>query len=191
MSVSPRSTMTSQDVGASPYCACCLHLSRIRPSLILGPADVVLVTGGGKGIAAECALALARETGVRLALMGRSEPGSDSELAANLERMTASGAAFCYVSADVADPDAVRAAVGEVEAALGPITAVVHGAGVNIPRLLATLDEPAFLRTLAPKVQGARNILEAVDANATQAVSDLRLDHRSDWIARRGRLRRC
>ena len=33
---------------------------------LLGPADVMLVTGGGKGIAAECALALARETGVRL-----------------------------------------------------------------------------------------------------------------------------
>ena len=33
--------------------------------------------GGGKGIAAECALALARETGVRLALIGRSRPETD------------------------------------------------------------------------------------------------------------------
>ena len=35
------------------------------PARPLGPADVLLVTGGGKGIAAECALALARDTGVR------------------------------------------------------------------------------------------------------------------------------
>src|SRR5262249_39375693 len=34
--------------------------------LALGPDDVVVVTGGGKGIAAECALALARRTGCRL-----------------------------------------------------------------------------------------------------------------------------
>ena len=41
----------------------------------LGPSDVLLVTGGGKGIAAECALALARASGARLALLGRSRPG--------------------------------------------------------------------------------------------------------------------
>src|SRR5205085_119178 len=35
------------------------------PPLALGPADVMLITGGGKGIAAEAALALARDTGVR------------------------------------------------------------------------------------------------------------------------------
>src|SRR5205085_1212745 len=40
----------------------------------LGPKDVLLVTGGGKGIASECGLALALETGARLALLGRSDP---------------------------------------------------------------------------------------------------------------------
>jgi enediyne polyketide synthase len=141
------------------------HSQEDRASAPLGPADVLLVTGGGKGIAAECALALARDCGVRLALLGRSRPKTDHDLAGNLERMTASGVVFRYVPADVADPDAVRAAVAEVEAALGPITAVVHGAGVNVPRLLGSLDEAGFLRTLAPKIQGARNILKAVDAD--------------------------
>ena len=141
------------------------HSQEDRASAPLGPADVLLVTGGGKGIAAECALALARDSGVRLALLGRSRPKTDHDLAGNLERMTAAGVVFRYVPADVADPDAVRAAVREVEAALGPITAVVHGAGVNVPRLLGSLDEAGFLRTLAPKIQGARNILKAVDAD--------------------------
>ena len=34
--------------------------------------DVILVTGGAKGITAECALALAREVGTGMALIGRT-----------------------------------------------------------------------------------------------------------------------
>ncbi|WP_206108226.1 type I polyketide synthase [Paludisphaera soli] len=133
-----------------------------NPHRPLGPSDIILVTGGGKGIAAECGLALARETGARLALLGRSLPLADRDLAANLERMSAAGVAFHYVAADVTDANAVRSAVREIESTLGPITAVVHGAGVNVPRLLASLDEASFLRTLAPKVHGLRNVLATV-----------------------------
>ncbi len=42
--------------------------------LPLGPGDVLLVSGGGKGITAECALTLARDTGAAIALLGRSDP---------------------------------------------------------------------------------------------------------------------
>jgi enediyne polyketide synthase len=130
----------------------------------LGPADLILVTGGGKGIAAECALSLARETGARLALLGRSRPEQDAELSANLERIEAAGVRFRYVAADVTDAEAVCAAVAQVEAELGGVTAIIHGAGVNTPRLLSALDEETFLHTLAPKLRGARNVLAAVDA---------------------------
>lgn len=130
----------------------------------LGPEDVLLVTGGGKGIAAECAFSLARETGARLALLGRSRPEDDSELSANLERIESAGVVFRYYAADVTDADAVLAAVASAESELGGVTAVLHGAGVNTPRLLDTLDEETFLRTLAPKVRGARNVLAAVDS---------------------------
>jgi enediyne polyketide synthase len=130
----------------------------------LGPEDLILVTGGGKGIAAECALALARETGARLALLGRSRPEDDAELSANLERIESAGVVFRYFAADVTDAAAVREAVVQAEAELGSVTAVLHGAGVNTPRVLSALDEETFLRTLAPKVRGARNVLAAVDA---------------------------
>lgn len=134
-------------------------------TLPLGPDDVLLVTGGGKGIAAECALDLALSTGARLALLGRSLPESDAELAGNLERMRAAGATALYLPADVTDPEAVRAAVARAQAELGPVTALLHGAGTNAPRLLASLDEAAFLRTLAPKVTGLGNVLAALDAD--------------------------
>jgi enediyne polyketide synthase len=131
--------------------------------LPLGPQDVLLVSGGGKGIAAECALALARECGVKLGLLGRSGPSGDAELAANLERMGKAGAVLKYVSADVTDAEQVRAAVRQIEATLGPVTGFLHGAGVNVPQLLTALDEAAFLEALQPKLQGARNVLAAVN----------------------------
>jgi enediyne polyketide synthase len=131
--------------------------------LPLGKDDVLLVTGGGKGIAAECALDLARSTGVRLALLGRSRPEADAELAANLERMRAAGVDALYLSADVTNAEAVLEAVTRISDELGPVTAVLHGAGANQPRSLASLDEEAFRRTLAPKAAGLRNVLAAVD----------------------------
>jgi enediyne polyketide synthase len=60
--------------------------------LPLEAEDVLLVTGGGKGIAAECALDLALATGARLGLLGRARPENDAVLAGNLARFTAAGA---------------------------------------------------------------------------------------------------
>ncbi|HAX77575.1 MAG TPA: hypothetical protein DCY88_17490 [Cyanobacteria bacterium UBA11372] len=125
--------------------------------------DVLLVTGGGKGIAAECALSLAKDTGVRLALLGRSKPESDAELATNLTRFTASGIQVKYVSVDVSNAAAVKTAVAQIEAELGKITAIIHGAGINKPKLIKNIDKKDFLCTLAPKVQGARNLLAAIN----------------------------
>jgi len=129
----------------------------------LGPNDVLLVTGGGKGIAAECALSLARETGACLALLGRSRPDEDAELAANLDRMTHAGIRLRYYAADVTSVEAVRAAVGAAQAELGAVTAFLHGAGVNVPQLLSSIDEDQFVSALAPKLQGARNALAAIN----------------------------
>ncbi|MGC4902696.1 SDR family NAD(P)-dependent oxidoreductase [Micromonospora echinospora] len=129
----------------------------------LRPDDVLLVTGGGKGITAECALALARDTGARLALLGRADPAADPELAANLTRMREAGVRSRYVRADVTDPKAVLAAVAEVREHLGPVAGVLHGAGVNRPAALGALDPATLRATLAPKVDGLANVLAAVE----------------------------
>ncbi|MFI6802368.1 type I polyketide synthase [Streptosporangium canum] len=138
----------------------------VRPARTRQPldgTDVLLVTGGGKGITAECALAVAADTGAKLAVLGRSDPADDQELADNLRRMADSGVSVHYARADVTDLDQVRRGVAEVEAALGPVTAVLHGAGRNEPGGLASLDMAAFRRTFAPKVGGLRNVLAAVE----------------------------
>ncbi|MGK5552264.1 SDR family NAD(P)-dependent oxidoreductase [Actinomadura kijaniata] len=129
----------------------------------LGAGDVLLVTGGGKGITAECALAVAADSGASLALLGRSDPARDPELAANLERIAGCGVTVRYVRADVTDPEQVRRAVGEATAALGPVTALLHGAGINEPAALTSLEMPAVRRTLATKVDGLRAVLAAIE----------------------------
>lgn len=134
-----------------------------RRQVPLGPDDVVLVTGGGKGITAECALSLANEYGAALALLGRADAENDTELADNLERMTAAGVRFVYLRADVTRPEEVRSAVHEFQERLGPVTAVLHGAGRNEPTALGSLTEQAFQRTLAPKVGGLETILHVLD----------------------------
>ncbi|WP_093149738.1 type I polyketide synthase [Saccharopolyspora antimicrobica] len=129
----------------------------------LDSGDVLLVTGGGKGITAESALAIATDTGASLGLLGRSDPAEDTELAANLARIEAAGVRYRYARADVTSPEEVAAAVAEIRADLGDVTAVLHGAGRNEPEGLATLSEESFRRTLAPKITGLRSVLGAVD----------------------------
>jgi len=51
----------------------------------------------------------------------------------------------------------------EIGRTLGPVTAVLHGAGGNVPQSLRTLDESAAHATLAPKISGLQNLLSALD----------------------------
>lgn len=131
--------------------------------LPLTNSDVLIVTGGARGITAECALRLARESGARLAILGLSQPTANDEIVSNLERMKAAGIDFRYYSVDVTDADATRAVVHEVEKDLGPVTAILHGAARNVPCLIEKLSSQAFAETLAPKFRGAQNLLAAID----------------------------
>ena len=128
----------------------------------LNAADVLLVTGGGKGIAAESAFHLARLSGCRLALLGRSDPAADAELASNLGRFTQAGVAFRYFAADLTNGDSVQRAFQSFQAELGPITAVLHGAGNNHPKRLEEIATADLDQVLAPKLAGLFNLLDNV-----------------------------
>lgn len=131
--------------------------------LPLTKGDVLVVTGGARGITAECALRLARESGARLAIFGLSQPNADDEIVSNLERMKAAGVDFRYYSVDVTNAAAIREAVREVEKDLGPVTAILHGAARNVPCLIENLNAEEFTKTFAPKIRGAQNLLAAID----------------------------
>jgi enediyne polyketide synthase len=125
--------------------------------------DVLLVTGGGKGIAAESALHLAKIAGCRLALLGRSDPANDKELKHNLLRFAEAGVRFSYFAADVTDRNAVENAVEKIQSELGPVTAILHGAGINNPKRLEEITTTDLNQILAPKVDGLRNLLESIN----------------------------
>jgi enediyne polyketide synthase len=130
----------------------------------LTPKDVLLVTGGAKGIGAECALSLARHTGVRPLLVGRSSLDEDSEVSRNILRFSAAGIPFLYVQCDVTDRRRVTHMLAEKQAHFGKITAVLHAAGSNVPTPLTALSLDHFQRSTAPKVSGLDNILSALDS---------------------------
>jgi enediyne polyketide synthase len=140
------------------------------PSEPLHANDVLLVSGGGKGIAAESALHLARRSGAAVGIVGRSDPDADAELAANLARFRRDGIRVHYVRADATGAAAIARAVPELRAALGAITVVIHGAGTNEPALIEQLDEEQFRAVFAPKVEGLGNLLRACDGDSLRLV---------------------
>lgn len=103
----------------------------------MGPARVALVTGGGRGIGREIALALAR-AGMMVAVAARSR-GQVADAAAAARHL---GAESCAVALDVTDPDAVTTALGEVAARLGPVDVLVNNAGIaeSAPLVRSDLD---------------------------------------------------
>ncbi|MEU6994497.1 SDR family NAD(P)-dependent oxidoreductase [Streptomyces sp. NPDC046465] len=135
----------------------------------VGAGDVVVVTGGARGITVECAAALAHETGCTLALLGRADAAADAEVAANVARLRDSGAKVGYYSADVTDVQQVAAATEAIRKELGAITGILHGAGINTPVSIGSLTYDELTSTVAVKVGGFRNVLNHVDP------SDLRL----------------
>ncbi|MDN3022771.1 type I polyketide synthase [Streptomyces sp. S.PB5] len=130
---------------------------------VLGEGDVLLVSGGGKGLGFEAALAFARATGAALALLGRSDPERDETLRHNLRRLADLGVSTAYRQADITDPAAVTDAVTALESSLGPITALLHASGINEPRRFTDLTEADLRSHLAPKTLGLGNLLAAVD----------------------------
>ncbi|HEX6096003.1 MAG TPA: beta-ketoacyl synthase N-terminal-like domain-containing protein [Thermoanaerobaculia bacterium] len=118
----------------------------------LDATDTLLVTGGGKGIGFETALAFARETSAKLILLGRSR--DDEELRLNLARLDAANIQYEYVAADVTQP---------LTRTFDHVTAILHAAGTNSPALLDALDEASFRKATTPKLDGLTNILNAVD----------------------------
>ncbi len=131
----------------------------------LGADDLLLVSGGGKGITAECALTLARSSGCRLALLGRSHPERDEELRKNLQRFRNASVEFEYFPVDVSEEKATVETIERIQSEMGAVTAVLHGAGINNPKQIEDLTERDLRTTLDVKVVALRNILGTLDEN--------------------------
>ena len=83
------------------------------------------------------------------------------EIRATLEALAAAGSEARYVSADVRDTESLTAALEPVRREWGPITGLVHGAGVIADKAIAEKTEEQFDRVFDTKVEGLRCLLEA------------------------------
>ncbi len=130
--------------------------------------DVILVTGGAKGITATCALAFAQATGVRMALVGSSPypqgatTGNEDELISTLESFKNAGLTCRYYRCDVTNAEAVTALIQQIHQEMGKIAGVIHGAGQNKPRRVDQVSAQAARAEIAPKVLGALNLCNAL-----------------------------
>ncbi|WP_437798995.1 SDR family NAD(P)-dependent oxidoreductase [Sorangium sp. So ce693] len=181
--------------------------------LPLGPSDVVVASGGARGVTAATLIALARASRARFALLGRTaledEPAAcrgvegeaalkaalvkaatsegqrvtpaeigksvakilaNREVRATLDAIRAAGGEALYVPADVNDARAVAAALDGVRRALGPVTAIVHGAGVLADKLVAEKTVEQFERVFSTKVDGLRALLGATASDPLKAI---------------------
>ncbi|MFI5809740.1 SDR family NAD(P)-dependent oxidoreductase [Streptomyces sp. NPDC051643] len=121
---------------------------------------VYLITGGLGGLGRVVAERLVRLGARRLALLSRGGP--DADTASWIAGLEACGVTVCPARADVADRDALTAALDAVRQAAGPIAGVVHAAGVLDDATVATLTDDRVLSVLAPKVLGATLLTELV-----------------------------
>ncbi|TMB32947.1 MAG: SDR family NAD(P)-dependent oxidoreductase, partial [Deltaproteobacteria bacterium] len=129
------------------------------------PSDVVLVTGGGRGVGAKLAVALARSHAA-FVLCGRS--ARDSRVDETVRAIEAAGGRALYVQWD-ATRDA-GGALDEARKELGPFTALVHAAGIAEDGPAAGKDDAAMLRVLGPKILGLSNALNATSHDPIRAV---------------------
>jgi NADP-dependent 3-hydroxy acid dehydrogenase YdfG len=118
---------------------------------------VALVTGAGSGIGRAVSVAFAR-AGADVAVIGRRE----QRVVETARRVEATGSRALPMSADVADPSSVVAAVERTERELGPLAIAVANAGVNAWADLEELDAEMLRSALATNVEGVANVARAV-----------------------------
>ncbi|MGY0063723.1 SDR family NAD(P)-dependent oxidoreductase [Streptomyces sp. LZ34] len=124
------------------------------------PGGTYLVTGGLGGLGLVFARELARQAPVRLLLTGRRPPADRGRAA--LAGLARCGAQARYVPADVSTSDGVATLVREARSAFGPLTGVIHSAGVLRDSFLLKKTREEAAAVLAAKVRGTELLDEAL-----------------------------
>lgn len=119
---------------------------------------VALITGAGRGIGAAIADRLARG-GAAVAVCDL-DAAAAREVAAGLTERH--GVRALGVAADIADGEAVRAAVAEVARELGPVDVLVNNAAIDVIGRFVDSGEETWDRIIAVNLRGTMTVTRAV-----------------------------
>ena len=113
-------------------------------------SDVLLITGGSRGIGAATArLAAARGYAVAITYIA-NQPAADALVA----ELTEAGATAIAIQADAASEADTVHAFDTIDQQLGPLTALVNNAGIDYAAPVADLDASELERLFAVNVTG-------------------------------------
>ncbi len=129
-------------------------MSSFRDDLLKG--QVALVTGGGSGICAGIAAALAAH-GARVAITGRTQAKLDGVA----EAIVAAGGECLAVAADVRRPEALAAVMTAIEGRWGQLDVLVNGAAGNFLAPAAALSTNGFGTVIDIDLKGTFNACKA------------------------------
>ena len=92
------------------------------------------------------------------------------EIRRTIERISRAGSQVAYRSADVRDAEAVRRTLTPLIEEYGPVTGLVHGAGVLADRNIEDKSDDDFARVYRTKVGGLRSVLKAIGESPLKAM---------------------
>jgi amino acid adenylation domain-containing protein len=126
---------------------------------LLGPDDLVLVTGGARGITARMVEYLLPRVGARFLLVGRKPHVEDWITTKGRGRVE-------YAAADLGDTNAVR----NLGLATRGITLVIHAAGSVYSRPIREIKLPELEEVLGGKVLGLERVMGELDQTRLRGV---------------------
>ena len=135
------------------------------------------ITGGSRGIGRAIAVRLAAEGYA----VGIDYLHSQEQAEALVKELRLQGADALAVQGDVADREAITAAIQLVEASLGPIEALVNNAGIAAQSQFQDISDAFWHRIFAVNVDGAFHTIQAVLPHMIQAKSGSIINISSIW----------
>lgn len=118
---------------------------------------VALITGGSRGIGAAIAYAFAQR-GVDVALF---YAGNEQAALETVKKCEQCGVKAQSWRCDVADFEAVKQTIAEVQSTFGSIDILVNNAGITRDGLIATMKPEAFDEVIDVNLRGAFNTIKA------------------------------
>jgi NADP-dependent 3-hydroxy acid dehydrogenase YdfG len=88
---------------------------------------------------------------------------SSREISSTIQKVKSSGSQVFYYAADITDLVMMQQTVGKVQNQIGPVTGVLHGAGVLADKQLHKKTESDYDHVYQTKIKGLQVILKTID----------------------------